>query len=252
MKLIGKVAIVTGASRGLGMAIAFGLAQEGAGGVVAARSETESEKVIGTIYRTAEDIQAIGGRSIAVKCDVTQENDVAAMVQRTLEIFGRIDILVNNAGIAAPSSLSDMTLKRWELVLRVNLTGSFLCAKAVLPSMIKQKCGSIINVSSVQAQSRGSVGTGIAYGVSKAAIERFTIGLAMEVGKYNIAVNCLKPRGAVATEGMKLLNPDADWSKWDNPDKLVKSTVFLASQDAQGVTGTISTDEEICAFHGII
>jgi citronellol/citronellal dehydrogenase len=252
MKLKGKVAIVTGASRGLGKAIAFGLAQEGAAIAVAARSETESEKVSGTIYMTAEAIRSLGGRSVAVKCDVTQEDEVAVMVQRTLERFGRIDILVNNAGIATPSSISDMTLKRWELVLRVNVTGAFLCTKAVLPAMTKQQSGSIINVSSVQAQSKGSVGTGIIYGVSKAAIERFTIGLAMELGKFNIAANCVKPKGAVVTEGMKLLNPDADWSKWDNPDKLVKSVVFLASQDAQGVTGTISTDEEMCAFHGII
>jgi citronellol/citronellal dehydrogenase len=252
VKLKGKIAIVTGASRGLGRALALGLAGEGASVVVAARSETEGEKTAGTIYKTAEEIVAFGVPSLAVKCDVTKEDEVACMVETVLKRFGRIDILVNNAGIASPSSIPDTTLKRWELVLRVNLTGTFLCSKAVLPAMTKQGCGSIINVSSVQAQGKGSVNTGIAYGVSKAAIERLTIGFAMEAGKYNIAINCLKPRGAVVTEGMKLLNPDKDWSAWDTPDMFVMASVFLASQDAKGTTGTIATDEEICTYHGLL
>ncbi len=251
MKLKDKVVIVTGASRGLGKALALGLAKEGAAVIVAARSERESEKAIGTIHQTVEEIRTLGMRAMAFKCDITREDEVARMVEKTLEAFGRIDVLVNNAGVASPSAILDMPLKRWELVLRVNLTGTFLCAKAVLPVMIKQGQGNIVNISSVQAQSKGSVSTGIAYGVSKAAIERFTLGLARESGQFNIAVNCVKPRGAVVTEGMKLLNPKADWSAWDTPDRMIKAVVFLAQQDAQGVTGTVATDEEICAYHGL-
>jgi NAD(P)-dependent dehydrogenase (short-subunit alcohol dehydrogenase family) len=252
VKLKNKIAIVTGASRGLGKAVALGLAGEGASVVVTARTETEENKTVGTIHKTAEEIGSLGVPALAVKCDVTREDEVAAMIDKTLEWFGRIDILVNNAGIASPSSILDMTLKRWELVLRVNLTGTFLCSKAVVPSMMNQRSGSIINISSVQAQGKGSAETGIAYGVSKAAIERLTIGFAMEVSKYNIAVNCVKPRGSVVTEGMKLLNPNHDWSAWDTPHMFVKAVTFLACQDALGVAGTISTDEQICMYHGLL
>ena len=252
MKLKDKVAIVTGASRGLGKAVALGLAREGASVVVTARTETEGEKTAGTIHKTVEGIISLGVPALAVKCDVSREDEVAAMVNKSLDRFGRIDVLVNNAGIASPSSILDMTLKRWELVLRVNVTGTFLCSRAVLPTMMSKKGGSIVNISSVQAQRKGSAETGIAYGVSKAAIERLTIGFAMEVGKHNIAVNCVKPRGSIVTEGMKLLNPTYDWSTWDAPDMFVKAVTFLALQDGQGRSGTISTDEEICMFHGLL
>jgi NAD(P)-dependent dehydrogenase (short-subunit alcohol dehydrogenase family) len=246
MYLPGKVAIVTGASRGLGKHIAFGLAREGANVIVTARTEKERDKMSGTIHTTAEEISSLGLRAVAIRCDVTQEDEVISMAKKTLEYFGRIDILVNNAGIASPSSVLDMTLKSWELVLRVNLTGAFLCTKAVVPAMIAQKSGSIINISSIQAWERGSVRTGIAYGVSKAAIERFTIGLSDELKNYNIAVNCVKPRGAVITEGMNVLHPDVDQSAWDTPDMMVKAVAFLARQDAHEMTGIVASDEEIC------
>jgi len=252
MKLKGRVAIVTGASRGLGKAMALGLAREGAAVVVAARTEREDPNGIeGTIHRTAEEVRALGGPCLAARCDVTREDQVESMVQATMSEFGSIDILVNNAGIAFPAPVWDLPLKRWELVLRVNLTGTFICTKAVLPVMMDQMRGSIILLSSVQAQARGSVPSGIAYGVSKAALERMTYGLATELGKFNIAVNCLKPRGAVETEGMRFLNPDADRSRWDTPEMMVKAAIFLAGQDATGVSGMVTSDEELCLWHGL-
>ncbi len=254
MKLEGKVAIVTGASRGLGKAIAIGLAREGTFVTVAARTEKETEGLPGTIYQTAEEIKSFGGHSLPLKCDITKEEEVKQLVRSTIEKFGKIDILVNNAGIAFPSPVWEMPLKRWELVLKVNLTGTFLCTQAVLPFMMEKRNGSIINISSVQATYRAirPARTGIAYGVSKAGVERFTWGVAAEVGKFNIAVNCVKPRGAVQTEGMELLNPDADRSTWDSPEMMVRAVTFLASQDASGVTGLVATDEEICAWHGLL
>jgi NAD(P)-dependent dehydrogenase (short-subunit alcohol dehydrogenase family) len=253
MRLKGRVAIVTGASRGLGKAMALGLAREGAAVVAAARTEEKIDPngLEGTIHRTAEEIRALGGSCLPVRCDVTREEQVENMVQATMKEFGSIDILVNNAGIAFPAPVWELPLKRWELVLRVNVTGTFICTKSVLPVMTDQKRGSIIILSSVQAQARGSVPSGIGYGVSKAALERMTYGLATELGKFNIAVNCLKPRGAVETEGMKFLNPDADWSRWDTPEMIVKAALFLAAQDATGVTGMVATDEELCAWHGL-
>lgn len=250
MKLSNKVAIVTGSSRGLGKAIAIGFAGEGASVVIAARTEAEGP-MPGTIYKTAEEIEALGQRAIAVRCDVTSEESVNDMVQKALAQFGHIDILVNNAGIAYYPPVVETPLKRWELVIRVNLIGAFLCTKAVLPKMVEQRRGSIINITSVSATDRGPSVTGVAYGVSKAGLERFTWGLATEVGKYNIAVNALKPKGVVDTEGMRFMLPDEDRSQWVSPDMMVKAAIFLAAQDATGVTGTVAFDEEICVWHGL-
>ena len=253
MKLSGKVAIVTGSSRGIGKAIAIGFAKEGAKVVVAARTETDSEKLPGTIYKTADEIQALGSSALPIKCDVTDEQSVNDMVQEALGKFGHVDILVNNAGVAFYYPVIETPLKRWELVLRVILTGAFLCSKAVLPKMIEQKGGSIINISSPAANERngGLVPTGVAYGVAKAGLDRFTWGLAAEAGQYNIAVNAVKPAGVVDTEGMRFWQPDADKSQWQTPDKMVKCAIFLATQDAQGVTGIVATDDELSAWHGL-
>jgi len=144
MRLSGNVAVVTGSSRGIGKAIAVGLAREGADIVVASRTEIENERLPGTIYKTADEVRALGRRALPVRCDVTSEQSINDMVVKALAEFGRIDILVNNAGVAYPYPLVETPLKRWELMLKVNLTGAFLCIKAVLPKMIEQNSGSII------------------------------------------------------------------------------------------------------------
>jgi len=250
MNLSGKIAIVTGASRGIGKAIAVGLAYSGATVIVTARTEIEMPHLKGTIHITTQQVRDAGGEAVAIKCDVTDENQINTMVSRVVDQFGRIDILVNNSGIAFPAPAWDLPLKRWELVLKVNLTGPFLCSRVVLPEMMRQRSGSIINISSVQATQKGSVETGIAYGVSKAALERLTYGLAEEVRPFNVAVNCVKPRGAVDTEGMRYVHSLADKTRWDPPDAIVKACVFLGTQDAQGITGLVATDEMICAKFG--
>lgn len=253
MKLKDKIAIVTGASRGIGKAIAIGFAKEGAMVIIAARSESENERLPGTIYRTVDEIKEIGGVALPIRCDVTEENSVNEMARRALSEFGKIDILVNNAGVAFYYPVVETPLRRWELVLRVNLTGAFLCSKAVLPKMIEQKQGSIINISSLAANERdgGAVSTGLAYGVAKAGLDRFTYGLAAEVGRFNIAVNCLKPHGVVDTEGMRFWVKEEDRKGWVSPERMVKCAIFLAQQDARGITGRVATDEELCAWHGL-
>jgi citronellol/citronellal dehydrogenase len=253
MRLSGKVAIVTGSSRGIGKAIAVGLAKEGTKVVVAARAETDSQKLPGTIYKTADEIQALGGSALPIRCDVTDELSVNDMVQKALDEFGHVDVLVNNAAVAFYYPIVETPLKRWELVLRVGLTGAFLCSKAVLPQMIERKSGSIVNISSLAADQRvlREVSTGVAYAVTKAGLDRFTRGLAAEVGRYNIAANAVKPAGVVDTEGMRLWQPDADKSQWQTPDRMVKVVIFLAGQDAKGVTGVVATDEEFCVWHGL-
>lgn len=253
MKLKGKVAIVTGASRGIGKEIALGFAREGARVVLAARTEAQREGgVEGTIHDTARLIKEFGGEALAIKCDVTDEVSVRDCVAAAMEEFGTVDVLVNNAGVAFYHPVVETPLKRWETVLKVNLTGAFLFAREVVPAMA-ERGGSIINISSLSADERdgGTVPTGVAYGVAKAALDRFTIGLAVEVGKLNIAVNALKPKEPVDTEGMRFWNDESARKGWVTAEKMVRCAVFLAAQTAAGVTGTVATDEELTLWHGL-
>jgi len=236
MKMKDMVAIVTGSSRGIGKAIAKAYAREGAKVVVTARTETEGGKLPGTIHKTVEEIQEFGGKAIAIRCDVTNEDEVNAMVNKTIEEFGQIDVLFNNAGILFLSNIVDTPLRRWNLIMNVNLTGPFLCSKAVLPYMMEQRRGSIINMTSIVASSRkpGEV----CYAVTKSGLERFTLGLAEEVRDYNIAVNALGP-GLIKTEAAEVLKFTDDWSGWEKPESIGPPAIFLALQDAKSFTGRV-------------
>ena len=248
MKLKGKVAIITGSRQGMGRAFALGFAKEGADVVVCDRVIED-----GKLDEAAKEIEGMGRGALAAAVDITDEASVQDLVQKTLAKFGRIDVLINNAGVAFYYPLQETPLKQWQLVLNVNLTGAFICSKAVVPTMIKQKSGSIINITSGSASDSdlGTVPTGIAYGVSKAGLERLTLGMATELGQYNIAVNAIKPVKVVNTDGMRFWMKDADKSNWQTPDQMVKCAVFLATQDAKGITGTVVSDDEFVAWHGL-
>lgn len=200
MKLDGKVALVTGAGRGIGRAVALAFAQEGARLTLAARTESEIQGV-------AEEVRALGRRALAIKTDVTDETEVNRMVARTIAEYGRIDILVNNAGIVGPvSPLAEVDLKDWQRTLDINLTGEFLCARAVIPQMKAQGGGRIINVSSVLGK-RPLPLVG-AYAVTKAGIIALTQTLAKELSAHNIYVNCLTP-GITDTEMARTMHREA-------------------------------------------
>lgn len=251
--LDGKVAIVTGASRGIGKAVAIGFAKEGAKVAIAARTETPLKSGLpGTILQTADEIKAFGGEALAIKTNVLEEAEVQDMAQKILDKWGKVDILVNNAGVAAPGPFAETTTKRWNLVIGVNLLGTFLCTKAVLPTMMKQRSGSILNTTSVGAASRVKSITGAAYGTAKAAIEHLTYVLAAELSEYNIAVNCYHPSPGVASEGFVFnLPPDYDKSRLTGPEKIVKAAIFLAQQNAEGVTACVASDDEYIQWHGL-
>lgn len=248
MKLKGKVAIITGSRQGMGRAFALGFAKEGADVVVCDRVIED-----GKLDEVVKEIEGLGRGALAVQVDIGREDDVENLAQKTVEKFDRIDVLVNNAGVAFHYPFQETPLKQWELVLKVNLTGAFLCSRAVVPIMIKQKSGSIINISSGSATDSdlGTVPTGIAYGVSKAGLERLTLGMATELGQYNIAVNAIKPVKVVNTDGMRYWMEDADKSNWQTPDKMVNCAILLATQDARGITGTVVSDDEFVAWHGL-
>ncbi|MBW1999519.1 MAG: SDR family NAD(P)-dependent oxidoreductase [Deltaproteobacteria bacterium] len=247
MNLSGKVAIVTGGSRGLGKAMAVELAREGAAVAVAARTEESGQsRLPGTIHQTVKEIEDLGGKAIPVKCDVTKEEDVHKMVRRVSKLLGPIDILINNAGIGMPKSFVKLTTKNWDLVINVNLRGTFLCTKAVLPQMMERRSGNIINLSSVLAT---QIKYSVVYGASKAAIERLTLGLAAEVKKYHIAVNALRP-DFTATEAVVLELPNVDTSKWQKPEMWGKYAALVAAQDADSLTGRILDEPALKKIFG--
>jgi NAD(P)-dependent dehydrogenase (short-subunit alcohol dehydrogenase family) len=229
---------VAGASRGIGRDIAIGLAEAGASVAVAGRTVTEG-RLPGTIHSVTSTIQNGGGRAIPVYCDVTAEETVEQAVTTTAEAFGHINILVANAAtIWLPPTL-ETPLKRWELTMRVNLTGTFLVTKAVLPHILKAGTGSLIAITTTGAQ-QTELGSN-AYWTSKAGIERYYLGLASELRSQNIAVNCLAPRKVILTEGAiaggmaDQISPDMV----EDPSAIVQAAVWLATQDASGVTGTV-------------
>ncbi len=261
MKLKDAVAVVTGASRGIGKATAIALAQEGAHVVCTARSsDATPSRLPGTVDETARRIQALGRRALAVACDVSKDDQVEALAQRTLAEFGRVDILINNAAATDLAPFLQTPMKRWDVVLGVNLRGAILCCRAFLPQMLQQGSGRIINVGSgiaVEPWLAVQIGNH-AYYVSKVALEALTQSLAVELEPQNIAVNCLRIDMTVATEGVLAYNPDAaatgqaallantpaaDASHWEKPEAVAEAIVWLATREIS-YTGRVVTATE--------
>jgi len=242
--LDGKVVIVTGASRGIGRAIALTMADAGATVVVAARTVEEAGPLKGSIQKTAGEIIANGGQALPVRVNIGDEEDVGNMVQKVLHELGHIDILVNNAATNIPRYFKDVTLKQWDIITRITLRGVIVCSKAVLPSMMTQRYGHIINISSAAAVSSNDPLAGLAYDVSKAGVNRFTWGLAEEIKEYGIAVNALMPENT-ATEGWVMINPDADKSNWQTPEMWGRFATFVATRDPVEFTGKLLTTSDL-------
>jgi 3-oxoacyl-[acyl-carrier protein] reductase len=228
MRLKDRVGIVTGGSRGIGKAIALAFAREGAQIAVVGRDLERAEKVAGLI-------ESSGGRAIGLRADISIEANVTRMVEQVLSHFGRIDILVNNAGVNLPyRKVLDLTVEEWNHVVGVNLTGAFLCARAVLPSMISQRYGKIINIASIGGR-KGAAGR-TPYRPTKAAIINFTECLAAEVKEHKIDVNAICP-GAVNTDMLREISGGTRGDA-DSPEQIAAVAVFLACEEGRGITGT--------------
>jgi NAD(P)-dependent dehydrogenase (short-subunit alcohol dehydrogenase family) len=244
--LEGQVAFVAGASRGIGATVAAALARAGAAVAVAARSQQEGT-VPGTIHTVADRITASGGQALPVACDVTDEASVQSAVATTVSELGGIDILIANAGVLWLGPIESTPLKRWQLCLNVNLTGVFLVTKAVIPHVRARGGGSLtaITTTGVGMIDHGSN----AYWVSKAAVERLYLGLAADLEADNIAVNCLSPSRVVLTEGWQAGGGGVEIppEMVEPPEAMARAAVFLAQQDASGISGTIQRSEELVA-----
>jgi 3-oxoacyl-[acyl-carrier protein] reductase len=238
MKLKGKTAIVSGASRGIGKAIAEALVKEGA-------SVALVDIDPGPLQETALKINEEGGTAFAIQTDVSDAEAVEKMASEVIHRFGAVDILVNNAGIILRGVFTDLARKDWERVLSVNLGGTFNCCKAVVPHMIEQGGGKIVNVSSI-AGKIGDITASPAYGTSKGAINTFTKSLARQLAEYGINVNAVAPH-AIETD------MSAQWSeekrrdvissiplkRLGKPEEVAAVVVFLATEGAGFITGEV-------------
>jgi 3-oxoacyl-[acyl-carrier protein] reductase len=236
MRLSGKVALVTGAGRSIGRAIALRLASEGARVGVADLNAENAQSVSG-------EIVAAGGLAKALGVDVSIPIEVESMVRAAIEQFGRLDILVNNAGIGLTKLFLDTTLEEWGAMLRVNLTGVFLCCQAAARVMVRQRSGRIINIASLSGQ-RGGTGRA-AYGASKAGVTLLTKQLAVELAPYGITVNEVVP-GPVDTEMTKITHDDATrhayydripMRRYASQGEIAAAVAFLVSEDADFING---------------
>ena len=249
MSMEGLVAVVTGSSRGIGKGIANIFGEQGARVAVVARSEEEGGRLPGNIHLTVKDIQDAGGQAMAFRCDVTDEEQVEALAAAVVEAYGRIDVLVHNAGVQVNVGLLDLQTRHWDLTMRVNLRGPFLCCKYLAPIMVQQSSGSIINITSGAAERVRP--NGISYSVTKAGLNMMTLGLAQELEEHDIAVNALNP-GGIKTEGAVLVRPaDFDWTGWESPEVVGEASAWLAIQNAKTFTGRVVDRAEFGKTWGV-
>jgi citronellol/citronellal dehydrogenase len=256
--LDGKVAIVTGASRGIGAAIAERLGAEGAAVAVAARTaEPGQSRFQGTITNTAATIREAGGTAVAIAADLSKPEDRQHLVEQANQELGPADILVNNAAVTFFTPIADFSAKRYALMFAVQVEAPFELAKLVLPGMRQRGRGWIVNISSIAARHPSLppgrfAGQATVYGMCKAALERFSTGLAAELYDDNIAVNALSPTRVVPTPGTIFhhLTTEDDPSA-EPPTVMAEAALMLCHGDPKTLTGRIAYSQELLTEFGV-
>ena len=261
-KLDGRVAVVTGASRGIGKAIAMLFAEEGAKIVAVARTLKEGDHQLeGSLETTIAEITEAGGEAAAVAANISEEDDCMRVIEETKAAFGPASILINNAALNYYIPIVDYPASRWARAFAVNVHGPFMLSKAVLPEMIEAGSGAIVNISSGAAIGPGrgpyeesQVRGGVMYGASKAALERFTQGLAQEVYQHGITVACFSPSQVVPTPGTvfhKLVS-GMDDPRGEPPAIMAQAALLLATEPLEKVSGRVTYSQQILKEFGWI
>lgn len=256
--LDGKIALVTGASRGIGEFVAKRFAEEGAAVAVSARTETETDaRLPGTIHGTVAAIEAAGGNAVAIRADLSKTEDRERLIKETVDKLGPLDILVNNAAVTWFIPVDEFPEGRFRTMFEVQVRAPFELTQLVLPQMRERGRGWVLNISSGAArhpqpdQSRGRGGT--VYGMCKAALERFSTGLAAEVYEDNIAVNALSPSSVVATPGVVLhkLIPPGREDMAEPPEVMAEAALVLCSREPKDLTGRIAYSQQLLEELGV-
>lgn len=243
MSLQDKVVVITGASRGIGRALALGFAGEGALVVLAARTlRAGIGDREGSLEETVAQIRKKGGKALAVSCDVADEAQVEELVRRALAEAGPIDVLINNAGVLQSKPVTEITSQEWDQAVAVNIRGPFLTCKYVLPGMMERRSGNIINITS-RAGERVDTNR-LPYGMTKAALNKFTLNLAADMQPYNIAVNALGPGLVQSRPPVPGATPTNFQGRTaDAPETVAPAALWLAQQDASFTGRIVHRDE---------
>ena len=245
MSFKGKTIFITGASRGIGLAIALRFAKDGANIVIAAKTAEENPKIPGTIYSAAEEVKAAGGNALAVVCDIRSEEAVRDSVQRAVDTFGGIDVLVNNASAISLTPTLHTDMKRYDLMHSINTRGTFLVSKTCLPHLLKAENPHVINMSPPLSMKTIWFEQHVAYTMAKFGMSMCVLGMAGEfAGK--VAFNALWPRTTIATAAVKnLLGGDEMMNRSRTPEILADAAYIIAYQDCKTFSGNFLIDTEL-------
>jgi citronellol/citronellal dehydrogenase len=250
--LTGKTLFITGASRGIGLAIAKRAARDGANIAIAAKSVAENPKLPGTIHTAAAEIEAAGGRALAIACDIRFDDQVAAAVEKTVETFGGVDILVNNASAIDLRGVDALDMKRFDLMHQVNARGSYLCAKTVLPFLRKAENPHILTLSPPLDLDPKWFAPNLAYTMAKYGMSLVTLGLARALAREGIAANSLWPETAIATAAVGNLLGGAEAIKRSRKPGIVADAAHaILTRPARDCTGNFFIDVRVLAEEGV-
>ena len=248
--LAGKTLFITGASRGIGLAIARRAAADGANVAIAAKSAVANPKLAGTIHTAAAEVVAAGGRALALQCDIREEDQVRAAVAATVDAFGGIDILVNNASAIWLRGTLDTPMKRFDLMHQVNARGSFLCAQACQPDLRQAPNPHILSLAPPLSIEPRWWGPHLGYTLAKMGMSFVTLGLAAEFGPDGIAVNALWPRTIIATDALNMI-PGVELARARKPEIVGDAAHAILVRDAVGFYGHFLIDDDVLFAAGI-
>ncbi|UNK50955.1 NAD(P)-dependent oxidoreductase [Lysobacter sp. S4-A87] len=248
--LSGKTIFITGASRGIGRAIALRAARDGANVVIAAKSAVPNPKLPGTIHSVAAEVEAAGGKALAVKCDIREEDDVYAAVAATVDLFGGIDILVNNASAIWLKGTLETPMKRYDLMQQVNARGSFLCAQACLPHLLKAPDPHILALAPPLNLDPKWWAPHTAYTLAKMGMSFVTLGLAAEFGPQGVAVNALWPRTVIATDAVNMI-PGVRLEMCRKPEIVADAAHAVLVRPSDDFHGHFLIDDDVLFAAGV-
>ena len=248
--LQGKTIFITGASRGIGRAIALRCAEAGANIAIVAKSAVANPKLPGTIHSVAEEVRNLGGQALPIQCDIRDEDEVRAAVAATVQAFGGLDVLVNNASAIWLAGALDTPMKRYDLMTQVNSRGSFLCAQAALPELMKSANPHILTLAPPPSLDPKWWAPHTAYTLAKMGMSFVTLGLAGEFGPKGVGINALWPRTIIATDALNMI-PGVEIDRCRRPEIVADAAHAILMRDAKTNTGRFFIDEEVLREAGV-